>query len=124
MIKTILIIVGLMAIFGGVLFAKGKVIKTDDGYKIKQTHTYYQSKIAWGEGYNDHVAESPITGIAVLAVGVGWTYATVTDANGTFRIKVKPGEPFKLRMSDGNEWVEHETELPGIPEGTTVSDFK
>ena len=122
--KMLMMILALLLIGGGILYAKGKVVKTDDGFKIKTVHTYYENKVAWGEGYNDHTQDSPITGIAVLAVGVGWTYSTVTDANGVFKVKVKPMQPFKIRVSDGNTWVDYETEMAGIPEGTTVSELK
>ena len=121
--KTILIILGLIAIFGGIAFAKGSVIKTDDGFKIKQTHTYYEHKVSWGEGYSDHALDSPITGIAVLAVGDGWTYSTVTNTEGIFKVKVKAGQPFKIHISDGNTWSIFEDDISGIAEGTTLSEL-
>jgi len=108
---------------GGALWAKGKVVKTDNGYKVKTVHTYYESKVSWGEGYNDHVVDTAITGIAVLAVGDGWTYSTMTNKEGEFKIKVKPLSPFTLRLSDGNTWLDYETEIKGIPEGTTFSEL-
>ena len=122
--KTIMILIAMLLIGGGILYAKGKVVKTDDGFKIKTGHTYYENKVSWGEGYNDHVVDTPITGIAVLAVGAGWTYSTVTDATGNFKVKVEPLKPFKLRISDGNTWIDYETEIAGIPEGTTLNDIK
>lgn len=118
------VIILAVLLIGGALWAKGKVIKTDNGYKIKKSHTYYQGKVSWGEGFNDHTANSPITGIAVLSVGDGWTYSTVTDANGVFKVEVKPAKAFKLRMSDGNEWVDFGTQIKGIPEGTTAGTVK
>lgn len=108
-------------VLGGVVYAKGRVVKTDIGFKVKTVHTYYESKITWGEGYSDHVVDSPITGVAVLAVGAGWTYSTVTDSSGVFKVEVAAGKPFKLRVSDGNTWIEYDTEIPGIAEGTTGS---
>ena len=108
---------------GGALWAKGKVIKTDNGFKVKTVHTYFESKVSWGEGYNDHVVDTPITGIAVLAVGDSWTYSTMTNVKGEFKIKVKPLSPFKLHISDGNEWIIYETDIKGVPEGTTVSEL-
>ena len=119
-----MLILAVMAVFGGVLYAKGKIVKTEHGFKVKTVHTYYENKVAWGEGYNDHVLDTPITGIAVLAVGDGWTYSAVTDANGVFKVKVEPSKPFKIRVSDGNTWVMYEIDIPGIPEGTTVSELK
>ena len=121
--KVIMWIVLFAIIGGGVLWAKGKVIKTDTGFKVKTVHTYYHSNVSWGEGYLSHVANTPITGIAVLAVGTGWTYSTVTDVKGEFKIKVKPLSPFKLHISDGNEWIIYETDIKGVPEGTTVSEL-
>ena len=122
--KLFFAIVMLMIIGGGALWAKGNVIKVEGGYKIKQTHTYYESKVSWGEGYNDHTDATPITGIAVLAVGVDWTYSAVTDVDGKFKVKVKPNAPFKLKISDGNTWAEYDSELAGIVEGTTFSELQ
>ena len=122
--KVIMWIVLFAIIGGGVLWAKGKVIKTDTGFKVKTVHTYYQSNVSWGEGYLSHVANTPITGIAVLAVGTGWTYSTVTDVTGNFKVKVEPMKPFKIRISDGNTWIDYETEIVGITEGTTLNDIK
>ena len=122
--KTIMILVAMLLIGGGILYAKGKVVKTEDGFKVKTVHTYYENKVSWGEGYSDHIQDSPITGIAVLAVGAGWTHSAVTDTNGVFKVKVEADKPFKIRISDGNTWIEHETEISGIPGGTTVSELK
>lgn len=109
---------------GGALWAKGVVIKTADGFKIKTTHTYYENKVSWGDGYIDHVADTPITGIAVLAIGDGWTYSTMTDEAGKFKIKVRASSPFKIQVSDGNEWIMYGSDIAGIQEGTTFSELK
>ena len=122
--KTILVILMIALIGGGALWAKGKIVKTDAGFKIKTVHTYYQSNVSWGEGYLSHIADAPITGIAVLAIGDGWTYSTVTDSTGDFKVKVEPMNTFKIRISDGNTWLDYETEMAGIPEGTTFNDIK
>ena len=116
--KTLMIILAVMAVLGGALYAKGKIEKTNNGFKVKNVQTYYQNTVSWGDGYLDHSIDTPITGIAVLAVGTGWTYSTLTDETGLFKVKVEAGKPFKLRISDGNTWVEYPTEIAGVPEGT------
>ena len=122
--KTALIILAIIAIGGGILFAKGRVSKTDKGFKVETTRTYYQNRVIWGDGYTDHQATSPITGIAVLAVGTGWTYSAVTDATGLFKVEVKPDEAFTIRVSDGNTWIDYPTKILGIAEGTTKSEVE
>lgn len=118
------IILMAIALASGALYAKGKVVKTENGFKVKQIHTYYENKILWGEGYIDHSADTPVSGVAVLAIGNGWIETTTTDPlTGIFKIKVEPGKPFTIKISDGNQLVDYETEIPGVPEGTTVSEL-
>lgn len=121
--KELLIGLAIMLALGGALYAKGKVVKEPKGFKVVSVKTYYTSKVTWGEGYQDHVTATPITGIAVLAVGTGWTTSAVTDEVGVFKIEVEPAKPFKLRVSDGNTWVTYDVDIAGVPEGTIKSDL-
>ena len=119
-----MIMIGLLAILGGLAWAKGNIVKTNTGYKVKHTNTYYASNVVWGDGYSDHIQDSPITGIAILAVGTGWTYSTITDKDGNFTVKVKADSPFTLRISDGNTWIDFEATIKGVAKGTTFKDIQ
>lgn len=120
--KELLIIAAILAIAGGAVYAKGKVEKTDKGFSIKNVQTYYQNKASWGEGYSEHIAGTPMVGVAIIAVGDGWLYTTTTDNTGLFKVKVDAGKPFRLKISDGNILVDFDTELAGVAEGTTLND--
>lgn len=122
--KTLLIIIGLMAIFGGVLYAQGKLTKADGGFTLfsGKIKTYYANRIVWGDIYTDHKNGKGAHNTEVVVWGDGWEFSTTTDDDGNFKVEVKPDSPFKIKASDGNVWSIFEGTLDGVPLGTTKND--
>jgi len=122
--KTILVILGLMTVFGGVLYAQGKITKSAEGFTLfaGKVKTYYVNRIVWGDDYIDHEEGQPLRNIEVVVWGKDWEYRTTTDYNGDFKIEVEPDSPFRIKASDGNRWSEFADVLKGIPKGTTFND--
>jgi len=121
--KTALIIAGLMAIFGGVLYAQGKLTKDNQGLHLGsgKIKTWYENRIIWGD-YIDHDAGTGVHNTEVVVWGVDWEFSTTTDDEGNFKVEVKPDSPFKIKASDGNVWAEFNGTLEGVPLGTTKND--
>lgn len=94
-----------------------KLEKTDEGFVVKDTKTYYKGKIIWGDTYTDHNASSPLFHTEVVAYAIGWHYTTTTDDDGSFKVEVKPNTKFKIKASDGNRWATS-PDLVGIADGT------
>ncbi len=118
-----LIFIGVAFLGGGLLFAQSKITKTDDGFMFDSTkvHTWYESRIIWGDGYFDHDGGGAVHNTEVVAFGDGWEYSTTTDDNGNFKVEVKADSTFKIKASDGNQWATSK-ELIGVPLGTTKVD--
>jgi len=121
--KTALIIAGLMAIFGGVLYAQGKLTKDNQGLHLGsgKIKTWYENRIIWGD-YIDHDAGTGVHNTEVVVWGVDWEFSTTTDDEGNFKVEVKSDSPFKIKASDGNVWAEFNGTLEGVPLGTTKND--
>ncbi len=111
-----------VVVLGGFLYAK-EMKKTPDGFTIESdvVHTYYVNKIIWGDNYTDHTNTTPVHNTEVIAFGDGWEYSTTTDDNGDFKVEVKPGVPFYIKASDGNDWSVS-VEQPPVAIGTTFDD--
>ena len=121
--NTILIIISIVILGSGVLYAKSKIEKSNDGFVFKSdtVHTYYQRRIVWGDIYVDHTESAGVHNTEVVAFGTGWEYSTTTDDDGNFKVEVKTDVKFKIKASDGNQWSTSE-ELSPIPIGTTKVD--
>ena len=93
------------------------LIKTNEGFKVNRSHTYYSGNVIWGEGFTDKNASSPFMSGVVIAFGAGWSYATITKEDGSFLVEVRPGSEFTIKTSDGNIWYEYNGTLPAISKG-------
>ena len=122
--KTILVILGVLMLAGGVLYAQGKIERTESGFKLfaNKAQAWYENRIIWGEDYFDHDAGNPVHNTEVVVWGEDWLFSTTTDDEGNFRVEVKPDTPFRLKASDGNIWAEYNGTLAGVPKGTTKND--
>ena len=106
-VNNMLIIIGIIVLISGGLYAKSKLVKSDKGIILKsdEVHTYYKSKILWGDAYADHEANDGVHNTEVVSFGDGWEYSTTTDDDGVFTVEVKANAKFKIKASDGNSWA-------------------
>lgn len=129
MSNTAWIILTLLILGSGALYAKSKIEKTDTGFAFKsnKVHTWFESRILWGDDYLDHDNKTPVHNTEVIAFAedafgnIEWQYSTTTDDDGNFKVEVKPNTKFKIKASDGNQWATS-LEQNGIPTGTTGTD--
>ncbi len=100
-----------------------KLIKTTKGFNVNKVHTYYESRIIWGEGYCDHADTTAFKHGVVIAYGEGWEYTALTDDLGNFKVEVKPNSTFTIKASDGSYWNTYDGTLEAIATGTTKTDI-
>ena len=119
--KTVLILIGLFILAGGVVYAQGKMNKSDRGFEMSgKVKTWYENRIIWGD-YIDHKEGVGVHNTEVIAFGDTWEFSTTTDDEGNFKVEVNPDSTFKLKASDGNVWAISDT-ITGVPLGTTKND--
>jgi len=116
------IFIGLL-LFGGVLYAQGKLTKDNQGLHLGsgKVKTWYENRIIWGD-YIDHDKGTGVHNTEVVVWGVDWEFSTTTDDEGNFKVEVKPDSPFRIKASDGNVWAEFNGTIEGVPLGTIKND--
>jgi len=121
--KTIWIMLGIIVLLSGALYAQGKLIKDNQGLHLGsgKVKTWYENRIIWGD-YFDHNKGTGVHNTEVIVWGEGWEFRITTDDEGNFKIEVKPDSPFRIKASDGNQWAEFNGTLEGVPFGTIKND--